>query len=264
MADCTRGEIPDKLIEDKGFFKCINPVCGNSFVPTSDEYTPSEEDVIATVIPFNQNFASLSYPALYAALGTQIILKSVAFEDEYMSWASDPITVEDAPISNFDGYNADFPTNSFYYWGGDPQCNGLYVIGGWPPNELPGQSPQFFIHPPKKMCGGATGYNPNPFYGQSINTGWFGSTLQFFLNIYKVYCCVKDKDGNVIDYDYSYYYTEMHNRDGVLCLDSYGPIFCSFCGYFLNGGKYHIQSNNYPDNYLIQSYDIPMKLEELP
>ncbi len=243
MADCTKDSIPEEIIEEKGKFHCRQPVWDNpnfqardycverGQAPYRKEFLPTQGDVIAKSDLFlNPNFISFSYPALVAALGETIALKNVVFEDEFMSWESEPIKVADAPVQESlvqTWINASCGCcgkNAFYSCVYEPDKTGL-ARGTTFPNPLEPNGPC-------RSCGSPISSDVNPFTGQSVNTGWFGTTLQFYFNIYKVYCCTRNANDEIIDYDYSFYFVTMHKRDGVLCLDGYDryPFSpCVFC-----------------------------------
>ncbi len=263
MADCSRGEIPDSIIMDKGNFHCkyfFKPPYGqsypcNGYPPESDSVMASEDDILGTPntnFTTNPNFNCSSSIALGAALGGVVNLKNVVYDDAYLSWESDVITVASAP-AGLPAYRNYLPPS--------PLCNGRIVRAFYPGDGNPDNVKWVPIDglPPDSCGGGLINVDVNSFTGISANTGWYGTSLQFYFNMYKVYCCSKDLNGNVVDYDYTWFFTEMIKRDGVLCLGSYGPIIC-FCEHLqqtdANGTFFNIQTNG-----ILLSYKIRTKVE---
>lgn len=269
MSDCKRSDIPDELIEQKGFFHCkglvgfpntnIPPYYGCSFSLNGREYLPTDGDVIAEGLTTVGN--SVSRQALVDAIGPQFILHNVAFEDDYMSWESDEIVVAESPVQSSiinDIQQINCP--SFDCCG----FQAFHMFDGTIVKMINGNLTNI-------PCGGFVPTDLNPFTGLRPDIGWFGTTLQFYLNIYKVYCCTRNENGDVIDYDYSFRFTTSHKRDGVLCIDDIWPLYyhnsvCDFCYPTLTGSQ---QGLTYPHHHITLvsfmipgSYYIPVSTEE--
>lgn len=270
MADCNRGEIPEEIIRDKGLFHCKRfhkPPYQDSYpcfgLPESVEYVPSDADVISDSRIRYDPYTSkcLSIGGLARAMGNTLNLRNVVYEDDYMSWESDEITVENAPVETATIYTI---------LTGSQACNGKHVRVMWDYTVDPPELKLYSLDTPVTVCGGLSTVDTNPLTGGVVNYGWYGTTLQFYLNIYKIYCCVKDENDEVIDYDYAYYYVAMHKRDGVLCIDSYGELVCVTCfptfddhvNPDVTAPYIVIQVSESPNNSLIYQHYIPMKIKE--
>ena len=91
--------------------------------------------------------------------------------------------------------------------------------------------------PPDKCVVGAV-MDDWSFTGTAPNVLWYGCTLQFIVNIYRTYCCVKNENDEIIDYDYydaliSMIIKDGHTYLGSQLLPNYSAGFqlgCAWCG----------------------------------
>lgn len=217
MADCKRSQIPEALILSKGEFHCtpgfIGPGIPNGF--DGHEYLPPQGDISARLIGFAAGqfpFPTNITAALSTALTQTITLTNTQYSDELMSWQSDPIIF---PDSNPRGENLSSHSNvacECCDFGPASEDDLVYFS----PDEHPCVEPEELV-------------DDDIFTGQVVNWGWYGVTVQFFVNVYKVYCCVYNDVGDVIDFDYFFYFSVIMVRDGAPCVDGYGPLGQAFC-----------------------------------
>jgi len=202
MADCTRAMIPQSLIDSRGRFKCDSdflPVPdGNGKVPDLTGLTPAG---YGGTIPSACGLAELGQ-----VMTASFKMTNTSYADEYMSWQSEVFTIPNRVNS---------PSSMQNMCVISPACDGVYSIQGNICNN-PG-------------CSSNSTIEGNFYAGRPHNVGLFNSTIQFFFNIYKLYCCTFDRNGNVIDFDYFYYYsfTTNSSRYGFKIMD-FGTIkFCT-------------------------------------
>lgn len=231
MATCSKSEIPERIIREKGGFHCKHTYAFNGYASTGCayphtegvEYEPTDGDIVAVGMP-SMLYPYGAYTALKNSLGPYVYLKNVVYEDEFMSWMSDPITISDAPVME-----PILTTNTacancaccgkFGMW-----YNGVDDFGFYPKD------------PPPVKCNVVSTYDVSSFTGSSTNVSWYGATLQFVVNLYRVYCCVKNEQDEIIDYDYAYNLISMYIKDGYTYLGSQllsnytvGLRNCTFC-----------------------------------
>lgn len=236
MADCKRADIPDELIQRRGQFKCKGTYYQEGFEPYYGcntpleyrvEYEPTDGDIIAKGPPSQGANFSPAYEAMRTALSPYVILKNVVYEDEFMSWMSDPITIPNAPV-NQARLNDRLSM-------ADCACCGKF--GYFSPLSQDPQRQTFMpTQPPPVRCSVISTVDDWQFTGLSVNVSWYGVTLQFVLNLYKVYCCVLNDADEIIDYNYSYNMITTIIKDGQTYLgtESFSSRYngfsdCVFC-----------------------------------
>ena len=269
MADCKRSDIPDELIQRRGGFKCKGTYSQEGFesyygctFPTQYgvEYEPSDGDIIATAPHPPGPNSPPSYITMRNAFLPYVVLKNVVYEDEYMSWMSDPITIPNAPISE-----ARLTPRLTM---ADCACCGkfgYFAFGVFGPTQRP-----------PTTCSVITTVDDWQFTGQSVNINWYGNTFQFVVNMYRVYCCVLNDNDEIIDYNYTYNLISSIIKDGKTYLGSelfssryitYGGFSdCSFCRPQLIGSEpgvsYPALHSTITSNPLAGDIWIPLKVKE--
>lgn len=199
MPDCSRAQIPDELIAAKGHFKCAADFAP---VPDINGVVPDLEGFINGSWVDNPNY-SCGIGALGALLTGGFPLTNSSYSEEISVWQSEVFNIPPATPR---------PSNMVNQGYISPLCVNYYGNQ----DGLPA------------ICYANVVKEQNMYPDQSFNVGIFGSSIQYFFYLYKIYCCVYDQKGNVIDFDYFFYYsiTQNSSKYGFRVLD-YGDI--SFC-----------------------------------
>lgn len=199
MADCERSAIPEELIIAKGNYKC-----DSDFVPGLGE----DGNPVKLVGFRTTNNCGTENNLLLADIPETFDMNPDSYSEDFMSWKSEVYTFHDN-----DNQDSNIFTPLMY----SLICDGLCTNPGPPPEG--------------GAC--ATRTDVDVSYGVGENTnylgGLYGRTVQFYFNIYKRYCCVLDDSGNVIDFDYQYYYVKIQLLDGIPSYTADGSMSCG-CG----------------------------------
>jgi len=184
MADCTRANIPDELYEEHDNGNLLD------YLPQkdSDGNVGDITGLMGDISGMSNLNCGLS--ELYEVTGPSFPMTNTRYDDDVMSWESEVFTIPESPL-------------------GLPRMQNWLFYKDVCKDYIP-------------TCGEYTCFIPldcyyleetqvNAYDGISHNIGLYASTMQFFFNIYKIYCCIYNEDGEVIDFYYSFYFTVTVN-----------------------------------------------------
>ncbi len=183
--------------------------CNRSAIPDSLILSKGRFKCDADYLPDDsplQGFHDSLGTGFPAGVPNTFVMNNVSYNDEFMSWRSEVFQFEDSPVRQPLIVGGQIYADA---------CNGFCLPG------FPNWSPP---------CATGITYDAGFWTGEVLNDGLFGLTIQFYFNIYKKYCCTLDSKGNVIDYDYFYYFVFITLLDGVPMTgcNCGGPIrFCT-------------------------------------